>query len=62
MPEDTARGRRDAVKFALRGVGWSLGFLRPTPSELDRSARGAAFTRVQRGLAVGLFGTPSLPA
>ena len=26
MPTDTARGRTDAVKFALRGVAWSLGF------------------------------------
>ena len=42
MPTDTARGRTDAVKFALRARGVEPRLLRPAPSELDRSARRAA--------------------
>ena len=61
MPTDTARARTDAVKFALRGVAWSLGLfglLRLTWTEAHVLL---PFTRVQGALASGLFGTPTLP-
>ncbi len=61
MPTDTARGRIHAVKFALRGVAWSLGLfglLRLTWTEAHVLL---PFTRVQGELAAGLFGTPTLP-
>ncbi len=61
MPTDTARGRTDAVKFALRAVALSLGFfglLRLTWTEAHVVL---PFTRVQAAVAAGLFGTPTLP-
>jgi exosortase/archaeosortase family protein len=56
-----ARSPTDAVKFALRTAAWSLGFfglLRLTWTETHVVL---PFTRMQAGLAVGLFGTPALP-
>jgi exosortase/archaeosortase family protein len=56
-----ARGPTDAVKFALRAAAWSLGFfglLRLTWTETHVVL---PFTRMQAGLAVGVFGTPALP-
>ena len=61
MPTDTARGRADAVKFALRGVAWSLGLfglLRLNWTELHGVL---PFTRAQAAVAVGLFGPSALP-
>jgi len=56
-----ARGRTDAVKFALRGVAWSLGFFGLLRLNWTEAHVVLPFTRVQGWLAVGLFGTPTLP-
>ena len=61
MPTDTARGRTDAVKFALRGVAWSLGFFGLLRLNWTEAHAVLPFTRVQAAVAVGLFGTPALP-
>ena len=61
MPTDTARGRTEAVKFALQGVAWSLGLfglLRLTWTEAHVVL---PFTRAQAAVAVGLFGPSALP-
>jgi exosortase/archaeosortase family protein len=61
VPTDTARGRTDAANFALRGVGWSVGFfglLRLNWTELHAVL---PLTRAQAALATGLFGTSALP-
>ena len=61
MPTDTARGRTDAFKFALRGVAWSLGLFSLFRLNWTEAHVVLPLTRVQGGLAVGLFGTPTLP-
>ena len=53
MPTDTARGRTDAVKFALRGVAWSLGFFGLLRLNWTEAHAVLPFTRVQAGLAAG---------
>ena len=61
MLTDTTRGSTDAVKFVLRGVAGSLacfGVLRLNWTEAHLVL---PLTRAQAGLAVGLFGTPTLP-
>ncbi len=61
MPTDTARGRTAARSFTLRAVACSLGFfglLRLTWTEAHAVL---PLTRVQAGLASGLFGAPALP-
>lgn len=61
MPTDTARGRTDAAKFALRGVAWSLGFFGLLRLNWTEAHAVLPFTRVQAAVAVGLFGTSALP-
>ena len=61
MPTDTARGRTDAVRFAVRGVAWSLGFFGLLRLNWTEAHAVLPFTRLQAAAAVGLFGTPSTP-
>ena len=61
MQTDTARGPTDAVKFVLRGVAWSLGFFGLLRLNWTEAHLVLPFTRVQAGIAVGLFGTPTSP-
>src|SRR5580704_3003429 len=61
VPTDTARGRTDAVKFALRGVAWSLGFFGLLRLNWTEAHAVLPFTRVQAAVALGLFGTSALP-
>jgi exosortase/archaeosortase len=57
VPTDTARGPTDAVKFALRGVAWSLGFFGLVRLNWTEAHAVLPLTRVQAAAAVGLFGT-----
>ncbi len=61
MPTDTTRGRTDAVRFALRGVAWSLGLFGLLRLSWTEAHALLPFTRVQAAAAVGLFGTSSTP-
>jgi exosortase/archaeosortase family protein len=61
VPTDTARGRTDAVKFALRGVAWSLGFFGLLRLNWTEAHAVLPFTHVQAAVALGLFGTSALP-
>ena len=61
MPTDTARGRTAAVKFALRSVAWGLGLFSLLRLNWTEAHAVLPFTRLQAGLAAGLFGTPALP-
>jgi exosortase/archaeosortase family protein len=61
VPTDTASGRTDAARFALRAVAWSLGFfalLRLSWTEVHALL---PFTRMQAAAATGLFGGSALP-
>jgi exosortase/archaeosortase family protein len=58
---DTARGRTNAGKYALRGVAWSLGFFGLLRLNWTEAHAVLVFTRLQAAAAVGLFGTPALP-
>ena len=57
MPTDTTQGRTDAVKFALRGVGWSLGLFGLLRLNWTEAHAVLPFTRLQAAAATGLFGT-----
>ena len=59
MPTDTTQGRTDAVKFALRGVAWSLGFFGVLRLSWIEAHALLPFTRAQAAVAEGLFGTPA---
>ena len=61
MPTDEARARTDAAKFALRGVAWSLGLFGLLRLPWTEAHVVLPLIRVQEQLAVGLFGTPTLP-
>ena len=61
MLTDTARGRTDATEFALRGVAWSLAFFGLLRLHWIEAHVVLPFTRMQAGLAVRLFGTPTSP-
>jgi exosortase/archaeosortase family protein len=61
VPADAARGRTDAVKFALRGVGWSLAFFGVLRLNWTEAHAVLPFTRAQAAVAVGMFGTSALP-
>ena len=61
MPTDTARVQTDAVKFALRGVAWSLGFFGLLRLNWTEAHAVLPLTRAQAGLAAGLFGAPAVP-
>ena len=61
MPTDTARGRTEAVRFALRGVAWSLGFFGLLRLNWTEAHAVLPLTRVQAAVAVGLFGSSALP-
>jgi exosortase/archaeosortase family protein len=58
---DTASGPTDAVKFVLRAVAGSLGFFGLLRLNWTEAHVVLPFTRLQAGLAAGLFGTPTLP-
>lgn len=60
MLTDTAR-RTDAVSFVLRGVAASLGLFGLLRLNWTEAHVVLPFTRVQGAVAVGLFGTPTLP-
>lgn len=61
MPTDTARGRTDAVKFALGAVAWSLGLFGLLRLNWTEAHAVLPFTRVQAAAAAGLFGPSVLP-
>jgi exosortase/archaeosortase family protein len=61
VPTDTARGRTDALEFALRVVAWSLGFFGLLRLSWTEAHVLLPLTRVQGRLAAGLLGTPTLP-
>ena len=61
MPTDTAPGRTDAAKFALRAVAWSLGLFGLLRLNWTEAHVVLPLTRVQGGFAAGLLGTPRLP-
>src|ERR1700686_4059303 len=61
VPTDTARGRTDAVKFAVRGLAWSLGFFGLLRLSWTEAHAVLPFPRVQAAAAAGLFGTSALP-
>ena len=61
MPTDTAPGRTAAVRFALRTVVWSLGLFGLLRLNWTEAHVVLPLTRMQAGLAVGLFGTSALP-
>jgi exosortase/archaeosortase family protein len=61
VPTDTARGPTDAAKFVLWGVAGSLGFFGLLRLNWTEAHVVLPFTRLQGGLAAGLFGTSALP-
>ena len=61
MPTDTARGRMNAVKFALQSVAWSLGLFGLLRLRWTEAHVVLPFTHAQGWVAVHLFGTPTLP-
>ena len=61
MPTDTARGRTEAVQFALRGMAWSLGLFGLLRLSWTEAHAVLPFTHVQAAAAAGLFGTSALP-
>ena len=61
MPTDTAPSRTAAVKFALRCVAWSLGLFGLLRLNWTEAHLILPLTRMQAGLAVGLFGTSAMP-
>ena len=61
MPTDTARGRTEALRFALRGVAWSLGLFGVLRLSWTEAHAVLPFTQVQAAAAVGLFGPSALP-
>ena len=61
MPTDTARGRTTAVSVALQGVAWSLGLFGLLRLSWIEAHAVLPLTRMQAGVAVGMFGTPALP-
>jgi exosortase/archaeosortase family protein len=58
---DTARAPTDAVKFVLGGLAASLGLFGLLRLNWTEAHLVLPLTRVQAGLAAGLFGTPALP-
>jgi exosortase/archaeosortase family protein len=58
---DTTRGPTAACRFVLRGVAGSLGFFGLLRLGWTEAHLVLPFTRVQAGIAVGLFGTSALP-
>ena len=61
MLTDAARNPPDAFKFVLRGGAWSLGFFGLLRLAWIETHVVLPATRAQGALAVGLFGTPTLP-
>jgi exosortase/archaeosortase family protein len=61
VPTDTAPSLTHAVKFALRGVAWSLGLFGLLRLNWTEAHVLLPLTRVQGALATGLFGTPAVP-
>ncbi|MEP6916061.1 MAG: archaeosortase/exosortase family protein, partial [Acidobacteriota bacterium] len=61
MPTDTAHGRTAATEFAVRSVAWSLGIFGVLRLNWAEAHAVLPFTRLQAGLAAGLFGTPVSP-
>jgi exosortase/archaeosortase family protein len=58
---DTTRGPTAAFKFVLRAAMGSLGFFGLLRLGWTEAHAVLPFTRVQAGIAAGLFGTPALP-
>ena len=61
MPTDTAPSQTHAVRFALRGVAWSLGFFGLLRLNWTEAHVLLPLTRLQGALAMALFGTPAVP-
>jgi len=61
VPTDTASGRTAAVSFALQGVAWSLGLFGLLRLGWIEAHAVLPLTRLQAGVAVGIFGAPALP-
>ncbi|OFW22785.1 MAG: hypothetical protein A3G21_26225 [Acidobacteria bacterium RIFCSPLOWO2_12_FULL_66_21] len=61
MLTDTPRRLTDAPRFALRAAAWSLGIFGLLRLNWIEAHAVLPLTRVQGGLAVGLFGAPTLP-
>jgi exosortase/archaeosortase family protein len=61
VPTDTARGRTEALRFALRAVAWSLGLFGLLRSPWIQSQALLPVTQAQGRAATGLFGDASLP-
>lgn len=61
MLTDTARRPTDAGKFVLRAVAGSLGFFGLLRLSWTEAHVLLPFTRIQAGIAVGLFGRPMVP-
>jgi exosortase/archaeosortase family protein len=61
VPTDTARGRTEAVKFALRATAWSLGLFGLLWLSWIEAHVVLPLTRAQATLAAGLFGIPAVP-
>src|SRR3954468_8445635 len=55
------RGRTDAVKFALRGVAWSLGLFGFVRLGWVEAHAVLPLTALQSRIAVSGFGVPALP-
>jgi exosortase/archaeosortase family protein len=61
VPTDTASGRTDALKFILRGAGWSLGLFGLLRLNWTEAHAVLPSTRVQAAAAEALFGTATRP-
>jgi exosortase/archaeosortase family protein len=61
VPTDMTPGPTDALKFVVRGVAGSLAFFGLLRLNWTEAHVLLPITRMQGGLAVGLFGTPALP-
>ena len=61
MLTDTASGRAEAVRFALRGIAWSLGSFGLIRLSWMEAHAVLPLTRAQAAVAVGLFGPSALP-
>ena len=61
MLTDTARAPTDAARFVLRALAWSLGLFGLLRLTWTAAHVVLPFTRMQAGLATGLFGRPASP-
>jgi len=61
VPTDAARGPTGAVKFALRGLAWSVGLFGLLRLNWTEAHAVLPLTRAQAAVAAGLFGASALP-